>query len=239
MARGLDVKHLSTKVCSRCEIDKPLTEYGVDNRRDIPKAICKQCDREVHRLRYYDPAKQSQVRAQRIKSNKWTISSFSRKKAAGICYSCDKQADAGLYCSRHAEERKHKECERRRASRPICQDCGTREIPLGRRRCCAECALASGEVRHSKQRLWAAKEKEICFSHYGGYVCVCCGETEVAFLTLDHIGNDGAPHRKEIGHASIYRWLKRNGYPPGFQAMCLNCNRGKWMNGGICPHKTN
>jgi hypothetical protein len=33
---------------------------------------------------------------------------------------------------------------------------------------------------------------------YGGK-CVCCGEAEEAFLTLDHVNNDGKQHRAELG----------------------------------------
>jgi hypothetical protein len=71
---------------------------------------------------------------------------------------------------------------------------------------------------------------------------VCCGETEPLFLTLDHINGGGNKHRREIkesgkGSGSFYEWLKRNGYPPGFQVLCQNCNVGKWRNGGVCPHQ--
>lgn len=73
---------------------------------------------------------------------------------------------------------------------------------------------------------------------YGGYVCACCGETEPLFLTIDHIDNDGADHRREIGGgANFGKWLKDHGYPPGFQVLCFNCNIGKAHNGGECPHK--
>lgn len=76
---------------------------------------------------------------------------------------------------------------------------------------------------------------------YGG-VCFCCGESNVKFLTIDHINNDGAAHRKAVtgnsrGTRGFQYWLKRNGFPEGFQVLCFNCNCGKQVNGGICPHK--
>lgn len=72
-----------------------------------------------------------------------------------------------------------------------------------------------------------------------GSECACCGESEARFLTIDHINNDGAKHRREIG-AAIYLWLKKNGFPKnGFQLLCCNCNFGRQFNGGICPHLTN
>lgn len=84
--------------------------------------------------------------------------------------------------------------------------------------------------------------KDAVFAAYGGYVCVCCGETEKRFLTIDHINNDGAKHRKEIGFRGgigIHLWLCKNAFPEGFQVLCFNCNHGKQLNGGTCPHKEN
>jgi len=75
------------------------------------------------------------------------------------------------------------------------------------------------------------------FERYGGAKCACCGETIFVFLTIDHTNNDGAKHRKEVGRAAynICRWLHRNGYPPGFQVLCMNCNWAKRF--GPCPHQ--
>lgn len=88
------------------------------------------------------------------------------------------------------------------------------------------------------------KQAKIDVFDYYGRVCVCCGETIPKFLTIDHINNDGAEHRREIfgvnkGGAGLnfYLWLKRHGFPEGFQTLCMNCNFGRRMNNGICPHK--
>lgn len=75
---------------------------------------------------------------------------------------------------------------------------------------------------------------------YGGYKCACCGQTEPLFLTIDHIENDGAKHRASLGDwrgAKMFRWLRDNGYPKGFQVLCMNCNHGKMRNNGVCPHQ--
>lgn len=101
-----------------------------------------------------------------------------------------------------------------------------------------------------KDREWAAarriqkqKVKDAVFGAYGGYQCNCCGETERHFLTLDHINNDGADwRRKTLGTRTAtgwqtYRWLLKHGFPPGYQVLCMNCNFGKRMNGGVCPHQ--
>ena len=72
---------------------------------------------------------------------------------------------------------------------------------------------------------------------YGG-ACKCCGEDEDAFLCIDHISNDGAAHRRETGGggAKTYEWLRRNGFPEGFQVLCHNCNQAKFRL-GECPHR--
>jgi hypothetical protein len=77
------------------------------------------------------------------------------------------------------------------------------------------------------------------FAAYGGAVCACCGETIERFLTLDHIYGGGNDERREAkcDGLTFYNWLKKQGYPPGYQVLCFNCNCGRHHNGGICPHK--
>lgn len=82
------------------------------------------------------------------------------------------------------------------------------------------------------------KFKDVVFQAYGGWVCKCCGETERAFLSIDHVSNDGYKMRAVHGHSStLYRWLRKNNFPSGFQVLCMNCNFGKRMNNGVCPHQ--
>lgn len=75
--------------------------------------------------------------------------------------------------------------------------------------------------------------KQKVIDHYGGS-CVVCGITDPDFLTLDHINNDGAEHRRKIsGRKSIgfyiYRWLILNDFPKGIQVLCWNHNRMKYL----------
>jgi hypothetical protein len=79
--------------------------------------------------------------------------------------------------------------------------------------------------------------KDLVFTHYGGYRCACecgCGITEPGFLTIDHINNDGAEHRREKG-PNLYQILYNEEYPKGFQVLCYNCNLGRAKKGGVCP----
>lgn len=81
------------------------------------------------------------------------------------------------------------------------------------------------------------RNRQACLDAYGGK-CTCCGENTYEFLCIDHIANDGKQHRLTLtkGGDSIYRWLKRNNYPDGFQVLCHNCNLAKAFY-GICPHQ--
>lgn len=72
---------------------------------------------------------------------------------------------------------------------------------------------------------------------YGGK-CACCGEGQILFLQIDHINGGGKKDRDAgLFSATWYRWLKNNGYPKDYQLLCANCNWGKHINGGVCPHR--
>lgn len=72
---------------------------------------------------------------------------------------------------------------------------------------------------------------------YGGK-CQCCGETEINFLTVDHINGCTKDQRRQEAYHGDGMWghLRRNNYPTGYQILCYNCNLGRALNGGICPH---
>ncbi len=98
--------------------------------------------------------------------------------------------------------------------------------------------------RHkARNRARSALIKAETIKAYGGE-CKCCGESDYNFLVLDHVHNDGASHRREIGKTyghrpssvSMFRWAKKNDYPDILQLLCANCNLGKQINGGTCPH---
>lgn len=76
------------------------------------------------------------------------------------------------------------------------------------------------------------------FSHYGSK-CACCGESEIGFLTIDHIGGmvpEMAECGVKLGGDNLYKYLIAHNFPPGYQCLCANCNMaiGWW---GVCPHK--
>lgn len=232
-----------TKQCSRCTQVKELSEFGVDNRRDIPKAICRACDREVHRLRYYDPQYQQALHNYRAKKTASAMSVYAERKQNGLCVICGTPSVTAVYCDEHRKVHIERQKMLRRKARDgrICPGCQKAALSP-RRRLCDECASTTGELYKARQKAWRDKQKLIAFEKYGGPHCVCCGQGNPAFLSLDHVNNDGASHRRAIfanslGRGRMYGWVRRHGYPPGFQVLCFNCNCGRQYNGGICPHK--
>jgi hypothetical protein len=80
--------------------------------------------------------------------------------------------------------------------------------------------------RRAQLRAELARLRVVVFQHYG-WTCACCGSSDR--LTIDHVNGDGREHRKQIGTSSrhYYRWLVANGFPDGFQTLCLPCNNSK------------
>jgi len=125
----------------------------------------------------------------------------------------------------------------RRSELGLCRGCG-REREEGYLQCNSCRVLGTHDIQYQKD--WKRKLKLEVLAAYGG-VCQCCGETDSRFLTIDHVNRDGGIHRKEMRMQSgtqIYSWLKQNDFPKeGFQILCFNCNLGREINGGICPHQ--
>jgi hypothetical protein len=85
---------------------------------------------------------------------------------------------------------------------------------------------------------WRDGLKRRVLAAYGAH-CACCGEGRAVFLTLDHINADGAAERRayrERGGTSTYTRVLREGFPPGYQVLCWNCNAARHLE-GVCPHQ--
>jgi hypothetical protein len=149
----------------------------------------------------------------------------------GLCEKCyarlpHMKADAA---SRGRELRS----ERRAAG--VCTVCGRERRP-GRLRC-GDC----DDKQYATSRAYRQRLKDKVFAHYGGYICSCCGETEPMFLALDHVDGGGSRERREVkleraAGQTLYLQIARGGYRPGLRVLCHNCNYGRYLNGGECPH---
>lgn len=94
--------------------------------------------------------------------------------------------------------------------------------------------LERSKIRHKKSYENSKNiVKEIVYNHYGNK-CKCCSEPNRLFLTIDHVNNDGYLERKS--GMVLYKLIIKNNFPEKFQILCWNCNLGKYLNNGICPH---
>ncbi len=101
-------------------------------------------------------------------------------------------------------------------------------------------AINEASRKRLKPEYWREhnqKLKRSMVDAYGGK-CACCGETELAFLTLDHVGGGGHQERKKVGGgATLLRRLRDAGWPQnGYRILCMNCNMAT-AHGRTCPHQ--
>ena len=99
----------------------------------------------------------------------------------------------------------------------------------------SQCSVCLEAGRRSRRER-SAKRRQAALNHYGR-ACRYCGETTEIFLTIDHIDDNGATHRRQINNGKtncgvqIYHWLYQNNFPEGFQVLCYNCNCAKGIYG--------
>ena len=188
-----------------------------------------------------------------------TCGTNKKKKSSNLCESCSKKASQSnrrlresrksdkicIRCGGRPTYARYKicqECRKKEAKtkrqkyidKGLCKNCGAHPIRSETTTTCQKCfdrAKANKKKRQSKN--W-----EMILDHYGPK-CNCCGETTTEFLTLDHINNDGAVHKRSLNtkdsHA-IKKWVVQNHFPDNFQILCYNCNCVR-NTLGYCPHE--
>lgn len=151
-------------------------------------------------------------------------------RGSGICESCrqptNSESNFCVACLLIQKERNKARIEKRKINNQ-CIECKKPKSDIEIYQHCDECRLKK-KVRRQEIR------KKI-FDHYGQKCnCHCgCNTTNPRHLTLDHIENNGAAHRKEVGTSLyFYRWVIRNNFPDDLQVLCFNCNCAKSNYGG-------
>jgi len=94
------------------------------------------------------------------------------------------------------------------------------------------------QKRRSYNKKYYVKARIEALQHYSGKspLCACCGEPRLPFLVIDHVDGGGHQHRKTLGVANIYIWLRLQNYPKGFRVLCHNCNMALGLY-DQCPHQ--
>jgi hypothetical protein len=130
----------------------------------------------------------------------------------------------------------------------------TYKLKDGMRRC-KKCARENDKKHRSTEKFrlkhnqymrqyypgWVRQLQEDTLTHYGNGImaCVCCGEKRFLFLTIDHINGRTKEEMKNYKYRGwqLKSFLRTNNYPKGYQTLCWNCNSGRQLNKGLCPHK--
>jgi len=156
-------------------------------------------------------------------------------RAKGLCKECNESsAPNSAFCEKHKEARRLYNKKRREDHRAagLCILCNE---PLVTAHYCERHRQES----MAKGKKWTAALKAKVLEHYGNK-CACCGETEPVFLTIDHINSDGYKHRAKTGYRitgnALWKEIVNKGYPNTYQILCWNCNSGRAINNGVCPH---
>jgi hypothetical protein len=162
---------------------------------------------------------------------------YASRREAGLCINCDKPAvPLRSRCQKHLDRQTQNQTSlaSARKSAGMCVYCGER--PLETANHCSDCRVKAN-VHKSNHRI---RLVSAVLDHYGRE-CVCCGEANKFFLTMDHVNGNGNAQRRENGwdsYVAIYRIFRTTGsWPEDFRVLCYNCNSGRWRNGGKCPHE--
>lgn len=199
---------------------QPTSDAEYEAWRGQPNQVCPVCASPFSRVR----------RSQRCCSNACTVRGRRRRKQG------KPESDAAWEEDRKVEERTDglKTCSRCRRDWPLDAD------HFGKRRggrwssWCRSCQNAVAVARHRRVR-----HEVLCHYSEGPPQCACCGEATIEFLCIDHIHGGGNEHRRTArirSGASFNYWIKRQGFPEGFQVLCHNCNMAKGFY-GRCPHE--
>lgn len=146
---------------------------------------------------------------------------------------CSKCLNTSMRTSRRTRAKKpdlFRDAYHSRKAAGLCVSCGVPGKERTNGLLCSGCAKT--ENQRTVRTKWDAMQK------YGGK-CYCCGETRIAFLTIDHINNDGHVRKKVEGAGGqFYRRLLKAPVDPTLRASCYNCNCGRRTT-GVCPHQDN
>lgn len=209
------------KICSMCKESKCLIDFdrNLSNKSSGLKAECKKCSRK----RWIIWSQKKQAKA----GGKCKRCPNERQPTNKLCVKCASMKEIGRLSLKEI-----------RRTNGLCVRCGSDNLTNGHNKC-DKCAIRD----RTTNRIHMRNFKKQTFEAYGGK-CVCCNESDIRFLSLDHVNGDGNKHRRELkqtnqggGGYTVYRWARDNKYPDTLQILCHNCNLGRQVNGGTCPHK--
>lgn len=203
--------------CRNCRLPGANTTHK--RRRNAGLCINCEGEPEPERLRCKSCADRHK-RKRRAKRKRWV--------AEGRCQICgSKDVIKGKSC-RKCRKRQNlglaaKKVER--LNQGLCSHCGLERPEAGKKQC--------GSCLDRKLQDYTDLREDVIAGY--GAKCTCCGESNRYFLAIDHVNNNGAAERREMGGATMLRRIRKANFPPEYQLLCFNCNSAKGYFGS-CPH---
>ena len=125
-------------------------------------------------------------------------------------------------------------------------------FPSGFQVLCYNCNMIKEFERRKKDHVYSTNKATIREVRYGRKLkkdvmevyskgnakCQCCGFDNIDGLSIDHIKpRKEHGHSRSFGSKHLYKFLKREKFPIGYQVLCINCNSAKGKL-GKCPHQS-
>lgn len=212
------------KRCSRCKERKPLYLFTAQKSKGWFSSMCRAC---LYRKRHPDLSEETLLN--RIKWLEWNA----KKKATGVCTRCGKNPlFTSSSCLNCIESRRLAAMTERgrRQKLGLCIRCG--KLPSDRKSVCNPCHITTTDRKKGQKR----NLRERVVTYLGGK-CECCSESIPLLLNVDHINGGGKYERTSNKVKRMYLQILA-GERPDLRLLCFNCNMGRNLNGGVCPHKT-
>jgi len=222
---------VSGKKSCQYHLDEAALKEKLKRERRINKNLCMKCGQRPPRDNKIDCEECFQ---ENKKYYPLKTKLYSKRKESSLCIRCGTKTEDNVHCEecRVYMKSKDKLTYYKYKTNNLCVSCGNKkdiDVVL-----CSECQI----INSNRGKQINKNQKKLIFDHYGNK-CGCCGESNLIFLELDHINGGGHQHRIKLRKQGVtmYRWIIKNNFPEGFQTLCSNCNRGRYKNGGICPHQ--
>lgn len=98
---------------------------------------------------------------------------------------------------------------------------------------CRNCNWKKHLDRLNRRKGSEYRLRQLILDHYGHY-CNNCKHVDDDVMSVDHVHNDGAEHRKTVRTPqALLKFIRDTNYPNTFQILCCNCNWKKHVNGGV------
>ncbi len=225
--------------CGKCGCDREVSpQLASSIKHGRRNSVCKDCRGVKPKKEYKLPCPSCNTIRTLSQSN---YSAIICKRNSGECKKCRE--------AKHSEAlvKGYKACSLCENEQPLDNFGKTKNVKSGIRSYCKSCEKAEREIYNTNNKELIQqrrstpearrkafitthkrrkKIKRIVTHHYsnGTMCCLHCGYDKLDALSIDHINDNGAEHRKNDPNAQhLSEYLYANDFPEGYQILCMNC----------------